>query len=391
MVFVAPNVLALVDADPNVFELVDAGAEAVAPKENTPEAVDPKPEEDVAVVVVPPPNGLETCVVAGLLAENEKEGLGGSEAGLPNTELCVVVVGAGAVAFDPKLKGELDDGLLTVAASPNEKVDDFVTAGVVPNAGAEVVVAVDDDKPPNDPPVDDPNVGAGAVSLLPPPNENTPATPLAVVFAGAAVAPPKLKAAVEAVVTAAVVVDDAVDDPNAKTGAATALVTAVLAGAPNEKEDDLVDVGATEADGADVFLSPTPKAKTGAVGFVSTEVDLEGEKEKEGAGAGLTAVASFVSPVLPKLKLGAGRVDEEEVSALVEVADEVGTDRRLTGAEVFTASLLPVLSFAPKLNGVARVAAEVVVDIAVELVNAAVSVLVVAPVRLKETDKPLLT
>jgi len=390
LVFVAPNVLALVDADPNVFELVDAGAEAAAPKEKTPEAVDPKPDEDVVVVVVvPPPNGLETCVVAGLLAENEKEGLGGSEAGLPNTELCVVVVGAGAVAFDPKLKGELDDGLLAAAASPNEKVDDLVTAEVVPNAGAAVVVAVDDDKPPNDPPVDDPKVGAGAVSLLPPPNENTPATPLALVFAGAAVAPPKLKAAVEAVVTAAVVVDEAVDDPNANTGAAAALVTAVLAGAPNEKEDDLVDVGAIEAEGADVVLLPTPKAKTGAVGFVSAAVDLEGEKEKEGAGAGLTAVASFVSPVLPKLKLGAGRVDEEVVSALVEVAVGVGTDRRLIA--VLAASLLTVVSFAPKLNGVARVAAEVVVDIAVELVNAAVSVLVVAPARLKETDKPLLT
>lgn len=36
----------------------------------------------------------------GLLAENEKVGLEGSEAGFPNTELCVVV--AAPVAVDPK-------------------------------------------------------------------------------------------------------------------------------------------------------------------------------------------------------------------------------------------------------------------------------------------------
>ena len=281
------------------------------------------------------------------------------------------------------------------AASPKENVDDLVTAGIVPKVGAAVVVAVDDDiLPPNDTPEEaDPKAGVEAGSLLPPPNEKTPAGPLA----DFVVAPPKLNAAVDVDVTFEDVdVDVAVELPNANAGAA-ALVTAVFTAVPNENVDVFDADGATETVGACVVLSPPPKAKRGPVALISAAEDFEEEMEKAGVSAGLTAAASVA---LPKLKLGAGSVEDEVVSALVDVADfvavmEPNTGRAAVGTAVVVSAAFSSVgfgSFAPKLNDVLAGVVDVAeVDAAVELFTAVVSVLVMDPDKLKETDKPLLT
>lgn len=276
------------------------------------------------------------------------------------------------------------------AASPKENVDDLVTAGIVPKVGAAVVVAVDDDiLPPNDTPEEaDPKAGVEAGSLLPPPNENTPAGPLA----DFVVAPPKLNAAVDVDVTFEDVdVDVAVELPNANAGAA-ALVTAVFTVVPNENDDVFDADGATEAVGVCVVLSPPPNAKRGPVGLISAAEDFEEEMEKAGVSAGLRAVASVA---FPKLKLGTGSVEDEIVSALVDVADfvavmEPNTGRAAVGTAVVVSAAFSSVgfgSFAPKLKDVLAG----VVDVAVEVFTAVVSVFVMDPDKLKETDKPLLT
>ena len=81
-----PPACALEDEfDPNVLEDVEAAA--APPKLNTEDDAEPNPPP-VVVVAAGAPNGLDAWVVAGAgLAENENDGLGGSELGAPNMEL----------------------------------------------------------------------------------------------------------------------------------------------------------------------------------------------------------------------------------------------------------------------------------------------------------------